>query len=494
MGKKVLSISFLEDRIDILKVEQGVTYTFTAVDQVRRDVDEKTLRRAASWADDIYINGDFSSAEYYWDTFPKVTIRQLSQLVQRRIRRLMDLPEEIRIDFQDVGPVTEAGILKREVAFIGVSEKEVGKIESDILGKVRNKIQLVTPLPLALCAAVVQAEHPSNNFMIIWCSNLSTIFAICSPQGDIKVARNIPMGYSREGLAEDDKLQEQFSDEFDRDITSTLLLYSDRFGEQECREFYFLGNDDLAEIFSRHPLNSVPTGAHFSLSPLPVRNIPANDHALYPLVGNLFLKRHYNLVDKKIIHEQLFDKGYKISLIILTGMIIAAGAWLYFSIPINSLDNNEIYQTKKERLARLEKQLYNLQARQIELKRYSGWRDFYKNTYTNQPAWSKMTASLAAAIPQEFSIKELTIRPGKGKGVHGWTCVLTGHIKVEHWDDGLRLLRQFGTHIEKSPYFDVEDISYTTLEDEKKKAGVTTEFDFVITMKLVPQETSADAS
>ncbi len=498
MAIKTLTVSFLEDRIDLLKVEQGVTYTFTALDRIQTDVNQETLDRAARWADQIFINSDFPSAVYQWASFPKVQYRHQIQLVARHASKILDAPEGVRVAFQDEGTVLEKGVPKRRIAYLAVPENEVARLENDLLGRFKQKIVRVTALPVALAAAVVQAEHPDGDFMIIWIGEMSTIFAVSSAQGDVRVARNIPVGLKRHELPEEPTRREEFSKELDRDITTTLLLYGDRFGQQKCEKFYFLGNRHLQEILEEFPLKSVPKANSWHGIPSPLiqreKTIgPESEH----LLGTLFVRRSFNLVDRSIIWGRRFEKGYRLSLTALTVMIIAALAWMFMVAPPTGEDQRAAYELKKEELQRVNRELYRLEEKQIELKRYGGWRDFYKNTYINQPAWAKMFSSLAATIPEQFVIKRFRIMPGEGEGVHGWSCVMEGHIKVDNWNDGLELLRTFGASIHQTPYFDIDDIKYTTLEggDEKKEKESGSgpddgleEFDFEIRMKLTALE------
>ena len=489
MSSKILSVSILEDNIDILRLVLGVTNVYTVVGGPERDVDQKTLEQAAQWADEIRINADFPSAEYQWSIFPKVNNRILKQLVNRQGVQTLESRQGARVAFQDQGETIVDAVTRRKVSYLAVNEVDVAELEQKIFAKHRKKIRRVTSLPVALCAAVVQSEHPNRDFMVAWVGEMSTIFVISSPQGDVKIARNIPMGLNHNDLAEDDlQVLESFSLEFDRDIMTTLLLYNDTFEEPNCEKFYLLGNVKLSNIFEQYPLQSAGEHEVFSLDNLPVRDPKNNAVRAYRLLGNLFAGRGYNLVDSVIIWRQRFDRGYKYATMLLVGCIAATGAWMLLTTPPGSAEKKYIYAGYLRELEEINSKLYQLQSKEIELKRFSGWKDFYKNTYTNQPAWSKMFSSLAKDIPGEFVIKNLEISPGKKTGVHGWSCFLSGHIKATQWNHGLALLREFGTKVHQSDYFDIVDVKYTPLEDDKKAGPQETSFDFVIKMKLTSQE------
>ncbi len=501
MAIKTLTVSFVEDRIDLLKLEQGVTYSFSALDGVQTDVDQLALNAAARWAEQIFITGDFPSAVYQWASFARVPYRHQIQLISRHAAKLLDAPEGLRVAFQDEGNILDKGVPKRRVAYLAVPENEVSRLENDLLGRYKRKIVRITTLPVALAAAIVQAEHPEEDFMIIWVGEVSTIFAVSSAEGDVRVARNIPVGLSRSGMAGEPALREEFSRELDRDITTTLLLYGDLFGQQKCARFYFLGNRELESILEDFPLQSVARANSVYGIPRPL--IQRQDTIAQEsehLLGNLFVRRSFNLADRSIIWGRRFEKGYRLASTALKVMIIAALAWLFLVAPPIGEDQRAAYQDKKAELEKLNQTLYRLEEKQIELNRYGGWRDFYRNTYINQPAWAKMFSSLAATIPEEFVIKRFTIKPDKGKeeGVHGWSCLMKGHIKAANWNEGLELLRRFGAAIHHTPYFDIDDIKYTTLEDANKKNATTAdqatgddeteEFDFEIRMKLTSLE------
>ncbi len=485
MSLKVLSVSILDDSIDILKLEQGIRNSFVAKGEVLRGVDKKSLDKAAGWADRIYINGLFPGAEYRWSEFPDVSNRNLKQLVYRHATQYLETRAKVRVDFADKGKIIVDSLEKRLVSSLAVTEEDVSRIEREVFSKYRHKIHRITSLPVALCNAVVSSERPKDDFMVVWVGEKSLVYAISSPEGDIKVARNIPISMDFDHLDELD--MEKVSNEFDRDIMTTLLLYNDNFENPACSSFYLLGNPKLSNIFEKFPLGSVGQYGKYALDHLPVRNLPVKDSWAYYLLGNLFSGNGYNLVDKTITWGQRFDSWYRYAALLLIGCFIFAGTWLLLTAPQSRVSNESFYAEKKEELVKVNEQLYALQQDEIELKRYSGWDNFYKNTYTNQPAWSKLFSSLAAEIPKEFVFSNVEISPGNSKGVHGWQCILTGRIEATEWQTGLNLLRDFGTKFNRSPYADVVDVQYTPMEENRGSNLEETSFDVVIQMILTPQ-------
>lgn len=489
MAHKILTVSILEDKIDILRLEMGMLNTYTAVEGVRHDVDVETLTKSAKWADEILINGDFSTAEHYWKDFPKVANRQLRQLVNRNAMQTLETRRAIRFGFKNHGQTTVEGVARSRVSCLASEEADVVDLEQKTFRKNRKKIRLVTSLPVSLAAAVVQSEHPKKDFMVIWSREMTTIFVISSSQGDVKVARNIPVGIDRHFVSsqENEEVLESFSKELDRDIMTTLLLYHDTFLEPSCEGFYLLGNERLQSAFEQYPLKSVGGHDTYSLDNLPVRGLNRQDSRSYNLLGTLF-SQHYNLVDTAIIRERQFDVSFRYASMILIGCIVAAGAWMQLSSPSKGIEKKVLYDSKTTELNEVIDKLYVLEKKQIELSRYSGWKDFYKNTYTNQPAWSQMFSSLANIIPEQFIIKNFQIVPGKTAGVHGWTCILKGRINVTKWKDGLALFRKFGSRIHQTPFFEIVDVQYTPLDEEWDADIQETSFDFLIKLKLTPQE------
>jgi hypothetical protein len=483
---KILSVSFLEDTIDILKFEQGIRNTFVAVGESQRNVDQKTLDKAAKWADQIYINALFPAAEYRWNEYPNVNNRNLKQLVYRHATHYLDTRGGVRVDFQDQGKTMVDALEKRRVSSLAVREGEVAQLEKEVFAKYRDKIQRIVSLPVSLCNGVVLSDKPSKDFMVIWVGGNSIIFAISSSTGDIKIARNIPLSMDIDDMDENDR--EDMARELDRDIRTTLLLYNDSFDDAACSKFYFLGNQKLREIFAAYPFDIVGQHETFSLDNLPIRNLKKDDDQAYHLLTNLFPGNGYNLVDPAIVFGQRFDRWYRYAGLLLVGTLILTGSWLVLTAPPGTASNNMAFQEKKAELQKVESELYALQKKEIELKRFSGWENFYKNTYTNQPAWAKMFSSLAADIPKEFVVKSVEISPGTGKEVHGWQCLLTGQMKATEWQKGLDLLRDFGTKFHRSPYVDVVDVKYTPLEEERGTGPEKTLFDVVIQMTLTPQK------
>ncbi len=494
MANKILSVSISEDKIDILRLEQGVTSTYTAQKPAEYDIDQQTLAEAAGWADQIFINAEFPSAQYQWDVFPKVSNKILKQLIVRKANQALESSKAARVAFKDQGTVTVDGISKRKVSYLAINEDNVVDFEKNIFAGYKKKIRGITSLPVALCGAVVQSERPENDFMVTWVGEMSTIFVISSPQGDVKIARNIPVGLDVDDISKDaDEVLESFGREFDRDIMTTLLLYNDTFEDPSCENFYLFGNEKLSTVLEKFQLNS--TGDHrvYRLEHLPVQGLQGNDQQAYHLLGNLFAPKHYNLLSSSILWEQRFDQGYTYAIGLLLAGIVASAAWMLFTTPPERGKYKEQYSQKKAELAAINSKLFELESKEMELKRFSGWKDFYKNTYTNQPAWSKMFSSLAQNIPREFVIKRLIISPGKGKGIYDWTCLLEGHIRTDHWNDGLALLREFGARMNNSPYFKIDDATYTPQGDKTKENDEGNTFDFVIKMKLTPKENATNA-
>ncbi len=486
MAFKILSVSILEENIDILRFEQGMTNTFSAIGESQRYVDQKTLDKAAKWADQIHINSVLPSAEYTWSNFPKVNNRILKQLVNRHAIQYLETRQGVRVAFQDQGNTIVDALVKRRVSSLAAHEEEIVKLEKGIFAKYRHKIHRVTSLPVALCNAVVFSEQPKTDFMVVWVGERSTIFAISSPQGDIKVARNIPVAIDLKYVEDGDL--EDMARELDRDIMTTLLLYSDTFEDPVVTNFYLLGNPKLSRMFETASLESVGHHGTLSLDNLPVRGLKSTDTRAYHLLSNLFPGRGYNLVDPAITWGQRFDRGYRYASMLLLGCLITTATWLLLTAPPGKASVDAVYTQKKLELEEVNNKLYQLQSKEIELKRFSGWESFYKNTYTNQPAWSKMFSSLAADVPKEFVFKSVEINPGKKTGVHGWTMVLTGQIKTNEWNGGLALLRDFGTKFHQSPYVDIIDVQYTPLEEARSADLQETSFDVVISMKLIPLE------
>ena len=489
MANKILSVSILDDKIDILRLEMGMLNKYSVVEEIKRDVGRDVLLKAAKWADKININTDLPSADHYWNVFPNVNKRQLKQLVERHAVKTLGTRSSVRFGFRSHGLVTVDGVDKNEVSYLAAESSDVVGWERKTFHKYYKKICHVTSLPVALASAVVQSEHPKKDFMVVWAGKISSVFAISSSQGDIKVARNIPVGidFKDDSVIDREEILESFAQEFDRDIMTTLLLYQDTFAQQSCEGFYFFGNQNLEAFFEPYSLKSAGGHEVFGLDNLPVRGLGKADKQAHYLLGNLF-SHSYNLVDPAIIREQQFDASYRYASIVLLACIVAAGSWMASGTPSSGIEKKNDFESKTSKLAIITDKLYTLENKKIQLKRFSGWKNFYKNTYTNQPAWSQMFSSLAEIIPDQFVIDTFELVPGKNSGVHGWQCMVKGRINAVHWNDGLALFRLFGNRIHQLPYFEIIDVEYTTIDDKQNAASQKTSFDFSIKMKLTPQE------
>lgn len=487
MATKILCVSLVQDKIDLLRVEKRVN-TYRALGQPTRGADENALGRACRWADEILLNSEFPAAAYRWATFPKVQKRYLTNIIKRDAVSVLDVPGGTRVAFKAIKDVVEEGVTKRYLSYVAVSEDEITQLENELFAKYVYKIKSITTLPVALCAALIQTQKPDDNFMLIWVGENTTVMAICSPTGEIYVARHIPVGFTQEGIA-DPAYMERFSDEVRRDIASTTLFHTQSFPNTDCQKYYMIGNVYLQNIFSEFPIPELSDQIHFGLPHSPISGLQdANVNEAAHLVGSLFCQKEFNLVDPRILLNKTIERVVKTAIWAVAVLVILAGAYLFRVEPVSSEkishfgESSAEYQTLQTEVASVQKDVH-------ELNRFSGWKTFYKNTYKNQPAWNRLFFDLAESIPPKIVVDAFQVTPGKGKEVHGWSTFIKGHIKDQEWNKGLELLREFGANIHRSPHFSVESVDYTPIVEDENSTIANADFEFQINIRLTPQDT-----
>ncbi|RZB36047.1 MAG: hypothetical protein SRB2_02552 [Desulfobacteraceae bacterium Eth-SRB2] len=488
MAKPILMASIIDGRIHLLNMKHKLK-AYQTIGEPIVDADQETVEEYCKKAGKIIINSDFPSSNYYWGSFPKVGRRYLKDIVVREARQNFWYSGSIRAAIQEVGQTQEDGIPKRLISCIMVDSNEVSDIEIKLFGKFRNKISHINSLAAALCAVVAHTENPTGDFMVIAIRDNLTTMAISSPKGEIKIARQLPVGFAKEADCNDADLCKSFFNEIAKDITNTNLYYLQNFQGTECNNFYMLGSPSLKLAMEQHGTDqfTAPIKFGFSKSPLPSLD-PYQAAAWAYLFGTLYCHKNYNLLSRHIVISRNINRGYQYAMIAITVAIIGCGGYLYQVEPV-SADKIARYNSMNNQLDQIQKEVYELKNQVNTLKKFSGWETFYENTYRNQPAWNTLFSELAYNKPKEIVIESFRIDPGIGKGVRGWNGIITGHIRISEWNQGLRLLRKFGSRLHRSPNFKIEKVKSEPEMDKEKLPAEKIGFDFQMHVKLTSQDT-----
>ncbi|MCK5545495.1 MAG: hypothetical protein KAI35_09775 [Desulfobulbaceae bacterium] len=463
MGKNILCISLSEEGAQYMEVEKRQADLFpkppiTAASQ-------ESLFAACRRADEIYINLPFPSALYEWIPFPKVKKQDLLKLINRDAFEKHGTASPLDCRYKIVGDVLEDGVKKSLVAYIAVESNETAVI-LDQFSRFKKKIRNIGTLPMALAAAVTQAEQPEGNTLIVWVNETHSIITICSPDGLVKLSRSVPTGLKREGRPDDQG--HLFSEAISREISMTITFFKQKFREPVQDNLYFLGNCRVKEAITKYPLSDPDLEIRFSSPMFPVQSMtPEEITENIHLLGNLFLPRDFNLILQSKTFFSGIEQLYKISIGTVAVLILLSGFWgvrLY----TQSEAGLEEHAIRLSEVKRLEAEITKIQSKLNKNKLLLNRMRLYETTSASsgQPQWSKIVSDLASVVSPKILIKKYSLSPSD----KGWENTLYGEIKAKSWQEGLSLLRNFEKSINSSPHFDLKNINYSLgdMESETK--------------------------
>lgn len=487
MANNILMVSMIDGKTHLLNLKRHVK-SYQLAEQPIFDADEATIEEKCKKATAIYVNADFPSANYFWERFPKVGRQYIKEIVVREARQIFGYVGAVRAAFQDVGQAFDGNVPKRLLACTAVDNSEVFPIENEIFSRYKHKIHNINTLPNSLCAVVSHVEKPAGDFMVISVSESSTTLAIGSPRGDVKVSRQIPIGFGDQDDCNDEERCKNFFNEVAKDITNTNLYYLQNFQGGECTAYYMLGTPSLEVALDQFGVDDLLPSIQFGFSHSPLTSIDTKQASAWAyLFGSLYCHRNYNLLSPKIVLARNFNQGYRYAMIVLIAAIVGCGLYLYQIDPVGA-DRISDYQVKNSKLANLQTEVFDLKNQVNTLNQFSGWKTFYRNTYENQPAWNALFSEMAFNLPKEIVIDSFRIDPGGNRGVRVWNGIFKGYIKVPEWDQGLELLREFGAKMHRSPNFKIINARYAPSMDEDNRPTEEISFDFQINVQLTPQD------
>ncbi|MEA2082672.1 MAG: hypothetical protein U9O82_00205 [Thermodesulfobacteriota bacterium] len=477
MGKSILCICLAEEGAQYIKVEKRRAGLFPQPPETA--VTQESLFAACRRADEIYISRPFPTALYEWVPFPKVKNEDLLKLINRDALEKHGTASSLDCRYQIIGDVLEDGVTKFLVAYVAVESNETTAI-LDQFSRFKKKIKNIGTLPMALAAAVTQAEHPEGNTLLVWVDKNHSIITICSPDGLVKLARSVPTGLKREYPTDDhDHLFSGFSEAISREISMTIRFFKQKFREPVPDTLYFLGNSRLQKAIETFPLSDPFLEIRFGSPMFPAQGmtseeITENIH----LLGNLFLPSNFNLI---LPSETLFagtELLYKISIGVVVTLIMLSGLW-GFRLYTQTETKFEDYASRLVEIERLEKEITEIESEINRNKPLLDRMRLYETTSASfvQPQWSRILYDLASAVSPKILINRYHLSPSGS----GWDNSLAGEIKAGSWQEGLSTLRKFGKSINSSSCFDVKNINYS-LGDMKSE---TKTYKFKLDLKFV---------
>jgi len=485
LARRILSVTYIDGAYHYLEADRqaGGLFPRTSVPQVAET--EEALSAVCQKADEIYFCGEFSSALYQWAALPRVTKRYLPNLVRQDAREKVEATAQLQVRFETLGDVVERGGPRTRVAYVAVHEGDLTPIWS-ALERVMKKVKAITPLPVALASAVAQADKPDRDFIVTWVGEHSTVIVISSPQGQVKMARSLPLSLPAEPMAADPEEARRFSETLSREISMTTTFFKQEFRSGVPEVIYFLGTPRLKGILEEFVPFGVPPDQRFQLSSSLVQNMgEAETNTAFHLVSNFFSPVTYNFLPEETVTRRRTDVLYAAAVAVLVLLIVAAGIW-DFQLYSQKQSRITDYHLKYTELKQLQADVAQKQAEVDRLKPFEGWKRFYEDTFENRPAWNRIYSELALILPDNILLNNFALKAPSGRQEAAGPLLeseIAGEIQADNWEQGLSMLREFGERLQMSPLFDVTEVEYTPRE----LAEVTKIFTFKIGLKLVPQ-------
>lgn len=486
MAKKILSVSYLDGTYQFMEVDKQAGGLFPK--PITPSTTVEALVTACRKADEIHVSANLPTAVYEWESFPKVAKRFLGNLVQQHAVEKIGPAAPLQVQFKHLGDVDEAGVSRSRIMYIAIQEEDLRPVWTTF-NKFIRKVKVIAPLPVALASVVAQTDKPAEDFIIVWTGEKSSVIAISSPEGMVKMARSVPVGMSREAAGDLEDLGVA-SDSIGKELFMTTTFFKQEFRSPVPNLIYFLGNNRLESAFTEYPVPGVPADVRFSLSSSPVQGI-SNDqlNEQIHLIGNLFLPSEFSFIPPETVAARKGDVVFKIAVGLLIVGVVASGFWAFALSGVKQNSQAE-YDRQVIELKKNQHQVKLLRDDVERLKPIAGWKQFYEDTFQKRPAWNMILSELALLLPENILIEELKL--GSSRRAQAGPALSTkikGKIKADNWEQGLEMLREFGAGLQTSPLFDVADINYSPQDLQR----TTKVFDFQIELNLIPRG-SAHAS
>lgn len=479
MAKRILSISLMDDSFQYLEAERQPAGYFPRLPPTA--ITNEALMSACRKADEIYINGLFPTAIYERELFPKVARRYLQNLVIQDARQKHGAPTPLQVRLKTVGETLEAGAGKWEVAYIAVEEDYLDSIWNTFKDFTR-KIKFLTPLPVALASMIGRIDHPSDNFVVVCVDERSSVIAISGAGGVVKVARSVPIGLPKKGTADAESLK-FFAQDLAKELSMTATFFKQQFREPVPKTLYLLGNNSLPQAAETLGTLGSTFDIRYRLTASPVQGMSDSQaNELFHLVANFYLPEDFNFIPGEELVTRRTDVAFRAATAALLALILLGGLWAVSLVAARAQKIGE-HNGKLSDVKRLQQQVQVLRGNVNQLRPFEGWKELYEGTFKDQPRWDMFLSELAMLIPPSVVIEHLQVAPEKGPQGLRWNSRMIGKVQAKDWQEGLRMIREFGATVHASPLFDVNDVDYAP---EEMQAEAKT-FGFEISFRIVPE-------
>ncbi|MCK5101053.1 MAG: hypothetical protein KAR45_23285, partial [Desulfobacteraceae bacterium] len=436
----------------------------------------EALHSACSEADEIYINSVFPSEIYGLDSFPKVKKKYLPKLLlQNAIEKSYHF-DDIEIKYKSLGKVKdETGIEKQSVAYVAIEKKEIQDILADFQKFIR-KVKVVTPLPVSLAKIVSKADLIESDFIIVLIGELESMIIIASPDGIVKVARNIPVGIQESDMTIEEDT-EHLASRIEKEMNRTVKFFKHEFREDEPETAYIFSNRKLNKSLSEHFISDDNIEYRFCLKKPLIQNYSeAECVENIQTLSSVLAFSEFNFFKKETRKPELKKLVY-FPAITACAACIAALIFFNHQLVNNISKQNTILMEKYKNAKELKGKVKELESKIGKLNPLKDWNIFYNQTFKNQIAWDKIFSELAYKTPSNIVFKSLLIDlDNKNK----FKAAIEGDVIAVNWQEGLEMLREFGSKVEASKEFKTIDIKYTPETMDKKIKN----FNFSLSLEL----------
>jgi hypothetical protein len=470
LGQKILSICTRGEDFVCLESDRTAAGLMPHYPPAR--VNRETLPELCRRADEIYLGAPLATTLYAWEPLPKVGKRHLSGLIERTAQTKLGSGGPLVVKFSPEPPMEEED--NHLTPFLAVPENEL-KPFWQILIPFFKKIRFIGPLALALAALVVECEHPQETFLLAWVGGDNFEIVIASPEGLVKIARSIPLRIEPEQELSELDLQ-SISSELTREIAMTQTFFKQQFRKLPPLKLYLITENRFAPAFENSPITIPGLEVNgLQSSPCAGRS-PAEIADCAPLLGLLFAREDFSLLPPDYLHYQKTRQRYNLLIIALLLAAAGVGAWFYNM----HRENLRLRQRYEEELSEYNRRRQEVSALQREIKNLEplkDWHQYYQEVYQLRPRWNLLLSELAQQVNPDIIIDEWRVNPGQRSQTNHWVGLINGRVRAANWQQGLEFLRHFGTRLEASAWFKVEDLNYQPRE-------LTTPGDKIFTFRM----------
>ena len=475
MSRKIVCISLINESTEFVEVERSKIGSFIL--SPPSVFTKESLLAACSRADEIYISGLFPTAQFEKEIFPKVHERYLRPLVTSFVKRKKP-DANISVRYQHVRDVMMDGSASPLVALQSVEKTDTEYI-FDMFKEFRKKIKNIYSLPTALAGAVVHYEKPAGNSMFLWIKENVALIAVISADGVVDIARSLPYGIpSEEGADLGQLAVSGFSEEISREVIMTANYFKQNFREPAPENLYLLGDERLKKIFKDFPISSPDISVHFGLSGELQKGIePEKLNRNVHLLGSIFANESFSFLPVREAEDRRLNailSGALVGLLLLIGVV---GLWT-LTIP-NPQSNNDLIG----RIQELRFDMQGLESSIADLKPIEAQKKYYQSVFlAKKPEFIAILQQISTIVPPEMVLESFKMSPTEGL----WSCMITGKIKGQDWQDRLNILRKFGRDLYSFSNFDIQNTNHSL-----GQAGMdATSISFQLSLQFVPGEES----